>query len=274
MTRKAVAAEPARGASAYWDGVARAAGRVPPALWRLQADDATAVLLERWLPRRPLRRVLKTDLYDESCTPGLVPWLVLRAAFVLGMDVSLVVARSAREHGQVTAVAADARALPFRSGSFDAVVSNSTLDHFAHREDIARALRELERVLAPDGVLVLTLDNPVHPLLALRNRLSTLWRRLGVVPYSVGATHGPRGLHAALEASGFRVLELTAVHHFPRLALVAVEHLFRGRFDDALLGLARRAEALGRWPTRFVTGQYVAALARPARCAPARGTAG
>src|SRR5204863_8026948 len=65
----------------------------------------------------------------------------------------------------------DVRALPFADGSFDVVVSTSTLDHFQARADIDTALRELHRVLASDGLAVVTLDNPWNPLVALRNAL-------------------------------------------------------------------------------------------------------
>ena len=257
--------------TAYWDAVARATGDAPPALWRLHADQATQALLDRWLPEGDLGRVLKTDLYDESCTAGLVPALAARAAAVVGVDVSTVVARSARAHGEVCAVAGDVRHLPFADASFDVIVSNSTLDHFAHHAEIDRGLAELERVLAPDGVLILTLDNPRHPLVRLRNALAPSLQRIGIVPYAVGATYGPRGLRTALEDSGFALVELTAVHHFPRLVLVALERLLGGRGAAAALRLARRGEALERWPTRYWTGQYVAALARPAAaCAAAR----
>lgn len=269
MSRRAGARDSLDRPTIYWDGVAREAAHAAPPLWRRQADEATSLLLDRWLPERPLGRVLKTDLYDESCTAGLVPVLGPRARFLLGIDVSPVVARTARARTPVVAAVADARALPFRAASFNAVVSNSTLDHFARPEEIARALRELERVLVPDGILILSLDNPLHPLVGLRNRLARLWRHLGVVPYEIGATHGPRGLRAALEASGFVVLEMAAVHHFPRLLLVAAERLLARRFTATVLGAARRSERLGSWPTRFVTGQYVAALARPARTAAA-----
>src|SRR5208283_2023666 len=43
---------------------------------------------------------------------------------------------------------ADAQALPFRSGAFDAVVANHMLYHVP---DIAGALREIRRVLKPGG---------------------------------------------------------------------------------------------------------------------------
>lgn len=275
--------------TAYWDEVARAHGsRVAP-LWRLHADLATRALLARWLPAGRPRRLLKTDLYDEACSEGLVPVLAERAQQVIGLDVSPVVAAAASMRAParatagvsspvartsaggppVAAVAGDVRSLPFRAASFDVVVSNSTLDHFTDHAQIARALRELERVLVADGLLILTLDNLAHPLVRVRNALSPLLRRLGVVPYAVGATHGRDGLRRALDASGFRVLELTAVHHFPRLALDAFERVAGRAGQRPALRLACSAERLGGWPTRWWTGQYVAALARPRRGADA-----
>ncbi len=252
MSGEAGACDSVERPTVYWDAVAREGARHAAPLWRRQADEATALLLARWLPEGALGRVLKTDLYDESCTEGLAPVLGPRARFLLGIDVSPVVAHTAHARTGVAAAVADARALPFRAASFDAAVSNSTLDHFASTKEIERALRELERVLVPGGILILSLDNPLHPLVGLRNRLARLWRRLGVIPYAVGATHGPHGLRAALEGSGFVVLELAAVHHFPRLLLVAAERLLARRFAATVLRAARRAEALGRWPTRFV----------------------
>ena len=255
--------------TAYWDAVARGRDESPAPLWRTHADLATRALLERWLPAGRVARLLKTDLYDETCSEGLVPHLAARADAVVGVDVSPVIAATAaaRSGVRAVAVAGDVRRLPFRSGSFDVVVSNSTLDHFADHAQIAAALAELRRVLTADGLLVVTLDNPGHPLVRVRNGLAPLMRRAGIVPYAVGATHGRDGLRRALEDGGFTVADVAAVHHFPRVALVAVERLLGARAGRAALGVACAAERLGSWPTRWWTGQYVAALAyahRPA----------
>ena len=256
--------------TAYWDAVARANDATTAPLWRRHADLATRALLDRWLPSAGSRRLLKTDLYDEACSEGLVSALAARAGTVVGIDVSPVIAASATARSGVGAVAGDVRQLPFRAASFEVVVSNSTLDHFADHAQIGTALREIARVLTPDGVLVLTLDNPSHPLVRVRNVLAPLLRRLGVVPYAMGATHGRAGLERALDEAGFTVAAVTAVHHFPRVALGGVERAAGARAADAALRVACAAERLERWPTRWWTGQYVAALARRRVSAPSR----
>src|SRR5262249_13397772 len=153
-------------------------------------------------------------------------------------------------HRRVASLEADVRDLPFRDASFDVVVSTSTLDHFAARGDIERSLVEIRRVLRPPGRLILTLDNPLHPLLALRSVAPFFWHRLGLVPYKVGVTLGSRRLRAALERTGFRVLELDAVMHFPRVlgeiasALVRQSAAMR---SPRVLSTLMRFERLAGW---------------------------
>ncbi len=66
-------------------------------------------------------------------------------------------------------VLADACApLPFRTGSFDALVCMEGIEHF---EDQTGFLRECARVLKPGGRLVLTTPNVLH----LSSRISAFW---------------------------------------------------------------------------------------------------
>jgi SAM-dependent methyltransferase len=235
-----------------WDAVVRSWRETPAtSLLRAYSDAANRRLLERWLPART-GRVLKTDVFDEAVAEGLAPFLAHRAEALVAIDASRAAVEAARRrHPELDARVADVRALPFADGSFDVVVSTSTLDHFAARADIDMGLRELHRVLAPGGLVVVTLDNPWNPLVALRNALPARPRAL--VPYYVGATLGPRALRAALAGAGFAVEELAAVLHAPRLAVRALRPPLR---------LLLSAERLERWPTRFLTGQFVAARAR------------
>jgi SAM-dependent methyltransferase len=254
-------------ASPPWDvAVEQAASRETP-LWRLQSDMVNRALLERWLPTG-LGSVLKTDLFDECVSDGLYPELALHAGQVAGVDVSpAVVAAAGRRHRDLEATVTDVRALPFEPESFDAVVSNSTLDHLDGTDEVVTALGEIHRVMRPGGRLVLTVDNPYHPLVAARTALpAALARVIRPTPYPSAWTCGPNTLADLLRRAGFQVLETTAILHFPRV-IAAVAGSFNGTLAQRrrVTATLRRAERLERWPTRFVTGHFIATLAvRPA----------
>ena len=262
----------------YWDaaaGVWRHDGG--QTLWRRHSDAVNTALVERWLPA-DLGRVLKTDLWDEAVGEGLVRALAPRSREILGIDVSVEVLAAARARHPVLATErADVRKLPFADASFDAVVSNSTLDHFDSSTDILAGLGELQRVLRPGGTLLLTLDNPGNPLVALskalpRGALNRVWLRhgrlagrIGLLPYYVGATVGRRQLVAMLERTGFDVREVAAIAHFPRvvasLAGAALARSGSAAAGERFLRVLGAFERLSGSRGRFRTGHFVAVRA-------------
>jgi SAM-dependent methyltransferase len=238
------------------------------ALWRLHSDGVNAALVERWLPIGPCAALLKTDLYDEAMGAGLYPLLAMRARCVAGVDVArTVILAAVARYPNLSAIAADVRELPFAQESFDVVVSNSTLDHFATREEIRASLAGLFRVLRRGGRLLLTLDNLANPAVMLRNLLPfELLRRLRLVPYPVGATYGPRRLVRLLRQEGFEVLDRVATLHCPRVLAIPLARRIQ-RADGArsrtqFLRRLERWESLARLPTRYLTGYFVAIHAR------------
>jgi SAM-dependent methyltransferase len=252
----------------YWDAVAaewRATHR--HWLWCRHSDAVNAALCVRWLPPGNTGNLLKTDLFDEAISEGLYPVLAGRASRVIGVDLSLGVASAAvARYRGLRALSADTRYLPFADGSFQTVVSISTLDHFGTSADIARSLCEIHRVLGKDDHLILTLDNRTNPLVALRNALPfQLLNRLGLVPYAVGATYGLDGVRVALELAGFKVLEATTILHCPRACAVALAWLLErhagGRLRRAFLNALMACEVLADWPTRALSGYFVAVRA-------------
>ena len=257
---------------AYWDALAGEWGRTRPhALWRAHSDRVNAALLARWLPEGLVGRALKTDVFDEAWSEGLSPMLAARVGQVVGIDLSVrTQAMALGRHPELRGVVADVRRLPFADGAFDVVVSNSTLDHFPSFAEVVVALGELRRVARPGGQVLLTLDNRANPVVALRNALPFgPLRRLGVVPYYVGATCGPRRLRTALAEAGFEAGEVEAVMHCPRAPAVALAGYLEARGTPAArqryLRLMMGFERLAGWPTRFLTGYFVAARAtRPA----------
>lgn len=227
-----------------------------PAGWRRHGRQAHRELIDRWLGVLH-GRWLKTDLQEErSALRSLIP--VLGGEW-FGVDVATSVVSEARDNKATRGVTADVRHLPFRDGGLDGVLSTSTLDHFDDVTEIGVSLHELRRVLAPDGRLVLTLDNPQNPLIWLRNHLPTPARRAtGLVPFHVGPTLSARAGAQALEQSGFEVLAVEHLLHAPH---VVGTRAARWRWFE------RRAlpwfDRLSTTSAARYTGHFVAFLARP-----------
>lgn len=121
-------------------------------------------------------------------------------------------------------------------------------------------------MLRPGGHLLLTLDNLANPVIGLHNLLPfRLLQSLHVVPYYVGATYSPRSLQRILPQVGLEVLEVDAVLHCPRVFAVAIAWLLQTctarETQQRFLRLLTTFERLARWPTRFLTGYFVAVRA-------------
>ncbi len=237
-------------------------------LLRLFSDLLNRRLFADWLPsNKEAKRLLKTDLFDESLTDGLYPLLLRRAHHVFCMDVSIATATAAKQrYPNLLAIVADVRHLPFAPGSFDVVVSNSTLDHFETSKEIVASLKGLDLVLKNQALLLVTLDNRINPVVYLRNILPyKLLHKLGIVPYFVGATYGPHRLKEVLQELNFSVLDMTAFWHFPRILMVAlaflIDSLVSNKWKQKVLNMILSAENLSKWPTRYITGQFIAARA-------------
>ena len=261
--------EPAASERQSWERVIEPLLDAPAeALWRIHSDAVNAAVLTRWLPEGLCERLLKTDLFDEAMGQGLYPLLAAHARNVAALDFARPALDAAvSRYPNLLAVVGDVRQLPFAGGTFDVVVSNSTLDHFESRNEIAKALRELHRVLCRDGWLLLTMDNPLNPLVAIRNALPFRFlQRFGLIPYPMGATCGPRQLRRVLRSEGFEVHETVALLHCPRVLAVAkarrLQHQGTAESRVRFLHRLMRWERLARLPTRFLTGYFVGVSAR------------
>lgn len=241
--------------------------------WREYCDRLHANLIAEWCGQRAFRRALKTDVFDEAVGAGCLPALADVADEVHGVDVSshLVEQVSARRTGFQVAQG-DVRRLDYPDAWCDLICSNSTLDHFASRQEIVASISGFYRVLEPGGLLAITLDNPTNPLVRCRNMLpQRALAAAGLVPYFMGQTLSMRELMDVLGGAGFRVLKTRHLMHAPRVVCL---HLLRaiGRFprmSRRLLGVMLAAEAAARLPTASLSGHYSAVLAeKPLRSQP------
>ena len=251
----------------YWEDIARSWRFTPQQiLWRRHSDAVNEALFAGWLPAGA-ESLLKTDAFDEAFGDGLYRLLEARAKNVIGMDVAVSTLRAAKlRHPGMQAISADVRDLPFDDGVFNVIVSNSTLDHFADEREIISSIRELHRVLKNGGCMLITIDNPINPFLALRGFLPfALLHRLGLVPYYVGKSLSPGRLRRELQEAGFDILEIRAVMHCPRILAVAVAHLLSNHSSastqERYLQWLQWFERLSSLPTRYLTGNFTAVKA-------------
>jgi ubiquinone/menaquinone biosynthesis C-methylase UbiE len=236
-------------------------------LWRTHSDRVNIALLIRWQPVNQTEILLKTDLFDEAVSDGLSSLLNSLSKRIYYIDTSFEVHQMAkRRHPNLQTIGADVRQLPFADGTFDSIISNSTLDHFATQNDIVTSLQECYRVLRPGGQLILTLDNLANPIVLLRNGLPfRLLYRMKIIPYYVGVTLGPYRLQHFLKEAGLKVLEVDAIMHCPRAVAVAIARCLENhaspKTQKAFLRFLMVFEHLFRLPTRFLTGHFIAVKA-------------
>ena len=88
MGDTAMADQTTRRESDYWEGMAAWGASRHQALWRAHSDAVNAALCRRWLRAGAIRRILKTDLFDEVSGEGLYTVLSEHAERVHGIDYS------------------------------------------------------------------------------------------------------------------------------------------------------------------------------------------
>jgi len=173
-----------------------------------------------------LSRFPAKSLLDLGCGDGQFTDMVARTCgsqFVVGVDISQKLAKSANKLVYAVAGSSD-QTLPLKDAQFEMVLCSEVIEHLLDPDNL---LEEINRVLAPNGTLVLTTPN----LASWINRLSlfagfqphftevSLYHNVGKL-YGGQASNGsegaiaghlrlfvPRSLDALLRAYGFKVVE-------------------------------------------------------------------
>lgn len=126
-----------------------------------------------------------------------------QVATVVGIDPSAALLRRAGRRSAGTAALAEASAetLPFESGAFDTVVTTWTLCSIP---DVGSALRDMRRVLRPDGRLLFVEHGLASDRSVVRwqNRLTPCWQCLS------GGCHLNRKIDDLIAAAGFAFEQL------------------------------------------------------------------
>ena len=226
------------------------------------ADQKAAVnraLVGRWADASRDGTVLKTDLFEEANgTDHILDALTAYGARVVGMDwASSTVARARQRFPDagIDMTVTDLCAMNFQSGTFDLIVSTSTLDHFNTRWEFLQALKEMHRVLSPGGRMVLVIDNPLNPgywpLRLLCGRAAS---------FRLGYTMTQSGFRGELEDLGLRTVGVGYAIHNPRMVstilFLFLRRLLGNRAEPAIRGCVKLFEFVGKLPIKPLTACF------------------
>lgn len=113
-----------------------------------------------WRALRHLHPLRGADFIDLGCGAGWATRLAKvegLAKRVVGLDFSRTGLELARRHTpEILWLQADGTALPLADGAFDRLFCNGALEHFP---DVARGLREVNRILRPGAMAVMIVPN-------------------------------------------------------------------------------------------------------------------
>jgi SAM-dependent methyltransferase len=161
-------------------------------------------------------------ILDAGCGSGRNMVELARHGSVVGVELSNASVEVARARGVGEVIEGSVMEMPFAENSFDLAVS---LDVIEHLQDDRGALRELRRVVAPGGVLLVTV--PAY---------QWLWSRHDVINHH-HRRYNRRTLLAAAADGGWRAQRIT---HFNSLllpvavAMRALEPLNRSGTESSL----------------------------------------
>jgi SAM-dependent methyltransferase len=203
---------------------------------------------------------------DLGCGDGFFASLVARSPFAAGLDPDLQSLRTAAPPGvHQIRVAAEAGKLPFPTGYFSTVMTNSVLEHI---EDLDAAMRDVSRVLRPGGRILITTPSHRFGDLLLG---TTIFRRLRLAglsrAYALWFNRHSRHFHTdsaevwirRLDANGFSVMRWhyyfseRALHAFDLAHYASIDRLISFRLTGRwnALRIPAVVRLLGQWLRRY-----------------------
>jgi SAM-dependent methyltransferase len=202
----------------FWAGVGERFPDLDGAVSTRYYSDNERRLFTEHLPSLEGLKVLKTDLWDEAKNTRILAWASRQGAHAYGIDISeptVIQARAMFETGfgvrhRLRSAVGDVRALPFSDGSFDAVYSMGTIEHFDETE---RAVEEIVRVLKPGGRAIVGVPNRYDPF--LRPLFASALQAVGLYGYGYEKSYSRRALRRMLEKAGLDVAAETAILFMP-----------------------------------------------------------
>ncbi len=149
---------------------------------------------------------IKGRVLDLGCGEGLLLKGLIAShptAEVYGLDLwGEILLRAKRRMGsKVMLLKGDSFHLPFKDGTLNIVFCLNLFNNLAEKEDVMRTMREVYRVLVPEGYLIFDFRNTLNPFIYFGYKLAFIHDPEIKVPLK---THTLRWMKRSLKATGFK----------------------------------------------------------------------
>jgi 2-polyprenyl-6-hydroxyphenyl methylase / 3-demethylubiquinone-9 3-methyltransferase len=205
--------------------------------WYTAFDDPVALLRAESKAKAPwvLEKIEKyfpdtnnTAFLDVGCGAGFLGNKMAAAGFkVTGLDISAESIQVAKDYDDTKTakyLVGDAYQLPFEDKSFDVV---SAMDFLEHVEDPARSIREISRVLKPNGLFFFhTFNRNWLANLVIIQLVEKLVKNTPKNMHVIELFITPKELAKMCEKSGMKVEEMTGIR--PRFSTLTAKSIFTG----------------------------------------------
>lgn len=175
-------------------------------------------------------------ILDAGCGTGAMLQELAQFSPAVGVDIEGLALRYARQRGDFPLIQARLESLPFTDESFQLITALDVLEHLS---DDRQALRELRRVLKPNGWLIATV--PAYNWLWSKHDIALHHRRR----YTADL------LHRCLETEGFEVDKLSYSVMFLFLPIALFRWLDRWRPTPPTATVIPVPSILNRWLVRL-----------------------
>ena len=239
--------------------------RFDPVLERYKSEEFLC-LIKKWAGSLDKRKILKTDLQEEAFSEDCILFsLSGNKISVFAVDISEEVTKNACIRSLSKGffqkyLTADVKKLPFKDNFFDLILSTSTLDHFVTEYELTQSLVELKRVLKPDGIMILTIQNkhnyPCCFILSLK-------RVFNLINYNI-QSYSMDELVKVLQGAGLNIEQKDAIVHIinPANSFLGLLRVIASKesFDKIANKLILFFHRLGkRKKSKWFTGWFIAA---------------
>lgn len=168
--------------------------------------------IEFKLLKERLGRLFGEDksILDLGCGDGIAAETLFKRKVDYGLDNNAIALKQAEKRKiYKKIICADARKIPLRSGIIDLVFSNCVIEHIL---DLDGVLKELFRVLAPDGLLIFTTPSHCFKKYSMFSRchltlFAQVYGKLRDKKYEHYHSHSLKEWSSILEKFGLKVID-------------------------------------------------------------------